>query len=47
MQTKKCNHESCNCAGNEIRSDGYCSDSCKGSAENGGGCNCGHPSCSK
>jgi hypothetical protein len=46
MQTAKCNHQSCNCSGNEVRSDGYCSDACK-SGNTAGSCDCGHPSCSK
>ena len=41
----KCRHEHCHCTGEEIRPDGYCSDSCRDSRMEGGKCACGHPDC--
>ena len=47
MKNATCKHESCNCNGEEVRNDGYCSDSCSRGDETKGGCACGHPSCGK
>ena len=42
---KKCRHEECHCTGDDVRSDGFCSDSCKQGRMEGGKCACGHPDC--
>jgi hypothetical protein len=45
MNDKKCQHQQCHCTGNEIRSDGYCSDACRDGKSEDGKCACGHPAC--
>ena len=47
MENTECACESCNCSGNEVRADGYCSDSCSGGNEAAGHCACNHAGCGK
>lgn len=42
---QKCKHDKCHCEGAEVRTDGYCSDSCSRGEVNGSKCACGHPAC--
>ncbi len=41
----KCKNAGCNCNGNDVKADGYCSDKCRQSGS--GACNCGHAACKK
>ena len=41
----KCKHEACHCSGTELKTDGYCSDSCREGKMSGEKCACGHPDC--
>lgn len=45
MNEQNCKHEACRCHGAEVRSDGYCSDSCREGRMENGRCACGHPDC--
>jgi len=45
MDEAKCGHELCRCRGDEVKDDGYCSDSCRERREESGGCVCGHAAC--
>ena len=40
----KCKHSGCNCSGNDVKADGYCSDKCRQSSGSGK-CDCGHAAC--
>lgn len=47
MSIRKCAHQSCMCTDNEVRKDGFCSDSCKQGHEQNAHCACGHLDCQK
>jgi len=41
-----CKHEKCQCHGEHVQQDGYCSDTCRqGKTSSNGACECGHPDC--
>jgi hypothetical protein len=45
MNDSKCKHDPCRCTGDEIQSDGHCSDSCRNERMENGRCACGHADC--
>lgn len=47
MADRKCAHQGCNCAGDAVRADGFCSDACKKGQMQSGRCACGDSACKK